>query len=58
MEPESKELTQAEKRDFIERITSLVMNNILNRGDRRDIYCVCLAACSREMAKINKGEKK
>ncbi len=56
MEPESKELTQAEKREFIERITSMVMNNILNRDDRRDIYCVCLVACDREMAKIRKGE--
>jgi len=57
MEPESKELTQAEKREFIERITSMVTNNILNRDDRRDIYCVCLVACDREMAKIRKGEK-
>ena len=56
MESESKELTQAEKREFIERITSMVMNNILNRDDRRDIYCVCLVACDREMAKIRKGE--
>ena len=56
MEPESKELTQAEKREFIERITSMVTNNILNRDDRRDIYCVCLVACDREMAKIRKGE--
>ncbi len=56
MEPESKELTQAEKREFIERITSMVMNNILNRDDRRDIYCVCLVACDREMAKIRRGE--
>ena len=56
METESKELTQAEKRDFIERMTSLIENNILNRDDRKEIYCVCLVACDREMAKIRRGE--
>ena len=56
MEPESKELTQAEKRDFIERMTSLIANNILNRDDRKEIYCVCMVACDRELAKIRKGE--
>ncbi len=53
---DEKELTMAEKRDLIERISELVKNNILNRDDRRDIYCVCLVACDREMAKIRKGE--
>ena len=56
METESKELTQAEKRDFIERMTSLIENNILNRDDRKEIYYVCLVACDREMAKIRRGE--
>ena len=56
METESKELTQAEKRDFIERMISLIENNILNRDDRKEIYCVCLVACDREMAKIRRGE--
>lgn len=56
MEPDSRELTQAEKRDFIERMSSLIENNVLNRDDRRDIYCVCKVACDRELAKINKGE--
>lgn len=57
METENKELTQAEKRDLIERITELAMNNVLNRDDRRDIYCVCMVACDRELAKIKKGER-
>ena len=46
------ELTMAEKRDLIERITDLVKNDVLNREDRDDIYRVCLAACSRELAKL------
>ena len=49
------ELTTAEKRDLIERVTELVKNDILNRSDRDDIYRVCLAACDRELAKM-KGE--
>ena len=32
------ELTMAEKRDLIERITELVKNDILNKEDRDDIY--------------------
>ena len=46
------ELTMAEKRDLIERITELVKNDILNKQDRNDIFRVCLAACSRELAKL------
>ena len=46
------ELTMAEKRDFIERITELVKNDVLNREDRDRIYRVCLAACGRELAKM------
>ena len=46
------EMTMAEKRDLIERITELVKNNILNREDRDNIFRVCLAACSRELAKL------
>lgn len=46
------ELTMAEKRDLIERITDLVKNDVLNREDRDDIYRVCLVACSRELAKL------
>ena len=49
---DEKELTTAEKREFMERMESLIKNGILNRDDRRDIYCVCMAACSREMARI------
>ena len=46
------ELTMAEKRDLIKRITELVKNDILNKQDRNDIFRVCLAACSRELAKL------
>ena len=52
MEPETKELTQAEKQEMIERLTDLITNNIINRDDRKHIYCVCLAACGREMARM------
>ena len=46
------ELTMAEKRDLIERITELVKSGVLNREDRDDIFRVCLVACDREMAKL------
>lgn len=46
------DMTMAEKRDLIERITELVKNNILNKEDRDDIFRVCLAACGRELAKL------
>ena len=50
------EMTMAEKRDLIERITELVKNDILNKEDRDDIFRVCLAACNRELAKLNTAE--
>ena len=50
------ELTMAEKRDLIEQITELVKNDILNKEDRDDIFRVCFAACSRELAKLNDAE--
>jgi hypothetical protein len=50
------ELTMAGKRDLIERVTELVKNDILNKEDRDDIFRVCLAACSRELAKLNAAE--
>lgn len=53
---EDKELTQSEKRDMIDRLTELITNNVINRDDRREIYVVCMVACDRELAKINKGE--
>ncbi len=53
---DEKELTTAEKREFIERMTELVNNGILNRDDRREIYCVCMVACDRELAKIRKEQ--
>ncbi len=54
--PDEKELTAAEKREFIERMTELANNGILNRDDRREIYCVCMVACDRELAKIRKEQ--
>ena len=53
---EDKTLTQAEKRDMIERLTSLIENNVLNRDDRKEIYCVCMVACDRELAKLKKED--
>ena len=53
---EEKELNMAEKRDLIERITDQVKHNVINRDDSRDIYCVCMAACDRELAKLKKEE--
>ena len=50
------EMTMAEKRDLIERITELVKNNVLNRKDRDDIFRVCMVACDRELAKIRTEE--
>ena len=46
------ELTMAEKRDLLERIRELVMNDVLNRADRDDIFRVCLAARDRELSKM------
>ena len=51
------ELTTAEKRDFIERMTELIKSGILNRNDRRDIFCVCLVACDREMGKMSRKKE-
>ena len=51
---EDKQLTMSEKRDMIERITERVKNGILNRDDRREIYCVCMVACDRELGRIKK----
>ena len=46
------DLTMAEKRDLIERITELAKIDVLKKEDRDDIYRVCLVACDREMAKM------
>ena len=45
-------VTMAEKRDLLERVRELVMNDVLNRADRDSIFRVCLAACGRELAKM------
>lgn len=55
-EEEYMELTMAEKREFLERMRELTLNDILNREDRDEIYRVCLVACDREMASM-KEEK-
>ena len=49
------ELTMAEKRVLLERIRELVMNGILNKADRDDIYRICLVACDRELAKLKEA---
>ena len=46
------QLTIAEKRDFIERIRTLVMQNVIQKEERDEIYRVCMAACDRELAKL------
>ena len=46
------ELTMAEKRDLIERVTVLTKNDVLKKEDRDEIFRVCLVACDREMAKL------
>ena len=51
------ELTMAEKRDLIERITELAKHDVLNREDRDDIFRICLVARDREMAKLNKKKE-
>ena len=53
---EQNELTMAEKREFIERMTELIDNNIINQDDRKSIYFVCMAACARELVKMMKEE--
>lgn len=45
-------MTMAEKRVFLERIRDLVQTDVLQREDRDEIFRVCLAACSRELAKV------
>ena len=52
----SMELTMAEKRELIERITELAKINVLKKEDRDDIYRVCLVACDREMARMRKEQ--
>ena len=46
------DLTMAEKRDLIERVTELAKIDILKKEDRDDIYRVCFVACGRAMAKM------
>ena len=48
------DLTMAEKRDLIERITELVKADVLKKEDRDDIFRICLVACDREMARMKK----
>ena len=50
------QLTMAEKRDFLERIRSLVMMDVIQNADREEIYRVCMTACARELAKLKEKE--
>ena len=50
------QMTMAEKRDLLERIRELTLNDILNKEDRDDIFRVCMVACDRELAKLKKEE--
>ena len=49
---DDKELTMAERREMIMRITELVKNGIINRDDMGDIFRICLLACDREIARM------
>ena len=51
----SMQLTMAEKREFIERITVLIKDDVLTREDRDAIYRICLVACSRELARMEEA---
>ncbi len=46
------ELTMTEKRNLIEKVKVLALNDILTREDRDDIIRICLVACDRELAKM------
>ncbi len=46
------ELTMTEKRNLIEHVKVLALNDILTREDRDDIIRICLVACDRELAKM------
>lgn len=50
------QMTMAEKRDLLERIRELTLNDILNKEDRDTIFRVCMVACDRELAKLKKEE--
>ena len=50
------QMTMAEKRDLLERIRELALHDILNKEDRDTIFRVCMVACDRELAKLNKEE--
>ena len=50
------ELTMEEKRDFLVRLRELVMNDVIQKEDRNEIFRVCLQACARELAKTTKEE--
>lgn len=46
------QMTMAEKRDFLEQIREMTLNDVIQKEDRDDIYRVCMVACDREMAKL------
>lgn len=53
---EERKLTMAEKRDFLVRMNELIRDDVLNYGDQRQIFLVCLAACERELSRIEKED--
>ena len=50
------QLTMAEKRDFLERIRTLVLQDVIQREERDDIFRICMSACYRELAKLKMEE--
>ena len=46
----------AERRNYIELLTRLVRDGVLNRSDMDAIMSMCMAACDREMANLKEDE--
>jgi hypothetical protein len=49
-------LTMAEKRDFLERIRILVLQDVIRKEERDEIFRICMSACDRELAKLKMEE--
>ena len=44
-----------EKREFLEKIRELVLDDVIRKEERDAIYRICLAACSRALAGMKEG---
>ncbi|MBO6270227.1 MAG: hypothetical protein J6N19_13945 [Clostridium sp.] len=50
------QLTMAEKRDFLDRIRILVLQDVIRKEERDEIFRICMSACDRELAKLKMEE--